>query len=66
MRKLKVVITYRDDTWTQVFDLEDGEEIHEVLEEIQDEWIEEFSEGEMDWDEYDIQCDELFHYWFGD
>ena len=57
MRDLKVVITYRDDTWTQMFELEDGEEVQEVLDEIQDDWYHEFKDslGEMDWNQYDIQ-----------
>ena len=61
MRKLKVVITYQEDTWTQVFDLEDNEDILEVLDEIQDEWFHEFNDGDIDWDEYDIQYDEMVH-----
>jgi hypothetical protein len=57
MRDLKVVITYGDDTWTQMFELEDGEEVQEVLDEIQDDWYHEFKDslGEMDWNQYDIQ-----------
>ena len=57
MRDLKIVITYGDDTWTQMFELEDGEEVQEVLDEIQDDWYHEFKDslGEMDWNQYDIQ-----------
>jgi hypothetical protein len=57
MRDLKVVITYLEDTWTQMFELEDGEEVQEVLDEIQDDWYHEFKDslGEMDWNQYDIQ-----------
>ncbi len=61
MRKLKVVITYQDETYTQVFDLEDNEDTLEVLDEIQDEWFQEFNDGDIDWDEYDIQYDEMVH-----
>lgn len=59
MRDLKVVITYRDDTWTQMFELEDGEEVQEVLDKIQDDWYHELKDslGEMDWNQYDIQYD---------
>jgi|688.fasta_scaffold747904_3 ABC-type uncharacterized transport system ATPase subunit len=57
MRKLKVVIGYKEDTWTQIFDIEDDETIEDVIEEIQDEWWEEFSEeiGEMIDSEYSIK-----------
>jgi hypothetical protein len=40
-----------------MFELEDGEEVQEVLDEIQDDWYHEFKDslGEMDWNQYDIQ-----------
>jgi hypothetical protein len=42
-----------------VFDLEDNEDILEVLDEIQDEWFQEFNDGDINWDEYNIQYDEM-------
>jgi len=42
MRKLKVIITYKDETYTQDFELGEDELVEDVLNEIQEDWCQEF------------------------
>lgn len=59
--KYKMVITYKDETWTNVFDLYEGEDLTDVIVELQDDWSEHIGSTITDFDGEQYDCQTYLH-----
>lgn len=51
-----MVITYKDETWTNIFDLYEGEDLMDAIVEVQEGWETEIGSTIADFDEEEYDC----------